>query len=63
MAKRQESGGNAAHQNQRPTSHDDDAMPEMTDDIRGRADEDDEFEDSDELDEAGEEDEIDEGSY
>ena len=62
MAKRQDSGSNAAQQNQRPTSHNEDALPEMDDDIRGRGDEaEDEFEDTDE--EADEEDETDEGTY
>jgi hypothetical protein len=64
MAKSQDSGGNAAQQNPRPASHDEDAMPEMSEDIRGRADDDDdEFEDADDLDEADEEDESDEGKY
>ena len=56
MAKRQDSGSNAAHQNQRPTPHNEDAVPEMTEDVRGRADDadDDEFEED-------EEDDFDEG--
>ena len=64
MANRQDSGSNAAHENQRPTSHDDDALPEMMEDeVRGRADDADEeeFEDSDAED--TEEEEEDEGRY
>ena len=57
MANRQDSGSDAAHQNQRPTSHNEDAVPEMTDDVRGRADEgNDEFEDADDLDDLDNED-------
>jgi hypothetical protein len=65
MANRQDSGSNPAHQNERPTSHNEDALPEMMDDeVRGRADEDDdeEFDESD-LEDDGEEEEEDEGSY
>jgi hypothetical protein len=52
MARRQDSGSNAAHQNQRPTSHNEDAVPELDDDVKGRAaDEDDEFEETEDLDE------------
>ncbi len=53
MARRQDSGSNAAHQNQRPTSQNDDAVPEMTDETRGRAtdEDDDEFEETEDLDE------------
>ncbi len=64
MANRQDSGSNSAHENQRPTSHNEDALPEMTEDARGKADEsdDDEFEDdSDDVDEA-DEDAEDEGN-
>jgi len=57
MANRQDSGSNAAQQNQRPTSQNEDALPEMTDDVRGRADEgDDEFEDAEEGDDLDDED-------
>ena len=49
MARRQDSGSNSAQQNQRPTSHNEDAVPEMTEELRGRADEGDE----DEFDEVG----------
>ena len=64
MAKRQDSGSSSAHENQRPTSGNEDALPEMTDDLRGRADEEsegDEFDDE-EGDELDEEDESDEGA-
>ena len=62
MAKRQDSGSNSAHENQRPTSHNEDAVPEMTDNIRGRDEEADEFdEDVDDEDDAETEDEEDEG--
>jgi hypothetical protein len=60
MANRQDSGSNSAHENQRPTSHNEDAVPEMMDDeVRGRADAEDEeeFEDADMEDEEEEEDE------
>jgi len=61
MARRQDSGSNSAHQNQRPTSHNEDAVPEMTEDVSGRATDadEDEFEDTEELDE---EDDSEEGS-
>ena len=61
MAKRQNSGSNSAHQNQRPTSHNEDRLPENTDRIRGR-EEDDEFETDDMADDE-EEDENEEGSF
>jgi len=64
MANRQDSGSNSAHQNQRPTSHNEDAVPEMTDETRGRAegtDEEEEFEETEDVDE--EEEETDEGSF
>ena len=56
MAKRQDSGSNAAHEDQRPISQNEDALPEMDDEVRGRADEgdDEEFDDS-EMDEVDEE--------
>jgi len=53
MANRQDSGSNSADQNQRPTSNNEDAVPEMTDETRGRAmeeDDEDEFEDTEDLD-------------
>ena len=61
MATRQDSGSNAAHENQRPSSHNEDAIPEMSeneasDRTRGMAeDEDDEFEITVDLDEESEE--------
>jgi len=63
MAKRQDTGSNAAHQNQRPTPPDEDAVPEQTDNVQGRADEaDDEF-DTDEAEDLGEDDDTEEGSF
>ena len=44
MARRQDSGSNSAHQNQRPTSHNEDAVPEMTEETSARADQSDEDE-------------------
>jgi hypothetical protein len=72
MANRQDSGSTSAHQNQRPTDHNEDAIPEMTeetrdntvrDETRGAADEadEDEFEDTEDLDDEDAEDE--EGSF
>ena len=62
MANRQDSGSNSAHENQRPTSHNEDAVPEMTDDIRGRDEEADEFdEDLDDETDIDAEDDEDEG--
>ena len=63
MANRQDSGSNSAPENQRPTSHNEDAFPEMTEEIRNSsADEsDDEFEDAEDLDDEAEENE-DEGN-
>ena len=65
MANRQDSGSNSAHENQRPTAHNEDALPEMTDDARNRADEsdDDEFEDEGDDLEEGDEEAEDEGSF
>ena len=60
MARRQDSGSNPSHENQRPTPHNEDRIPEFTDDTRGRA-EDDDAEATD-LDQDMEEDE-DEGTY
>jgi hypothetical protein len=67
MANRQDSGSTSAHENQRPTSHNEDAIPEMTDtgnrpdDARGQLESDDEFEDTEDLDE--EEADESEGSF
>ena len=65
MAKRQDSGSNSAHENQQPTSHNEDALPEMTDDGRNRADEadDDEFDEGDDDLEDADEEGDDEGSF
>jgi len=64
MAKRQDSGSNSAHQNQRPTSPNEDAVPENTDNVRGTGSDDDEFEDDDLDDETDEdEEEENEGSF
>ena len=56
MAKRQDSGSNSAHENQRPTSHNEDALPEMTEDVRNSAadESDDEFEDAEDMDDEAE---------
>ena len=64
MAKRQDSGSDAAHQNQRPEPYGEDAMPEMDDRVRGRAEEADaeEFEETEDLDDDDVDDEE-EGSY
>ena len=62
MANRQDSGSNSAHENERPTSHNEDAFPEMTEEIRNSSNEsDDEFEDAEDLDDTAEENE-DEGN-
>ena len=66
MAKRQDSGSNSAHQNQRPTPHNEDAVPENTDNVRGIGSDDDDFDDDDlddETDDEEEEEEENEGSF
>lgn len=66
MATREDSGGNPAHQNQRPTSHTEDGVPEMMEDVSGRAtdeNEDDLDEDELEEEEREEEDESDKGTF
>jgi len=66
MAKRQDSGSNSAHQNQRPTSHNEDAVPENTENIRGVGSDDDEFDDDDlddEMDDEEADEEENEGSF
>jgi hypothetical protein len=40
MARRQDSGSNSSHENQQPNAHNEDRLPEFTDNARGRADED-----------------------
>ncbi len=65
MARRQDSGSNSADEKQRPTSHNEDALPEMTDTIRSRDENEDEFvedEDTDDVDDT-DTDEEDEGNY
>ena len=57
MANRQDSGSNSAQENERPTSQNEDALPEMTEGIRGSAAD----ESDDEFDEADEEDDLEEG--
>ena len=59
MAKRQDSGSNSAHQNQRPTSHNEDAVPDNTDNVRGIGSDDDDFDDDD-LDDDSDDEEADE---
>lgn len=61
MANRQDSGSNSAHQNQRPTSHNEDRLPENTEATRGGT-ADDDFE-VDDVEGEEEEDEEDEGSF
>ena len=63
MANRQDSGSNSAHENQRPTSPNEDALPEMTDanDVRNRAEEDDSADEFDEADDSDEEQDEDDG--
>lgn len=61
MANRQDSGSNSAHQNQRPNPHNEDSIPEMSEDLRNQADdseEDDEFEDTEDLGDEGDEEEV-----
>lgn len=60
MAKRQDSGSNSSHENQRPNPHNEDRIPEFTDNARGRADDDDA--EGVELDDEDMEDEEDEGT-
>jgi hypothetical protein len=49
MARRQDSGSNSAHENQRPTPHNEDALPEMTDTTRGRDENEDEFAEDEDM--------------
>ena len=64
MANRQDSGSNSAHQNQRPTAHNEDALPENTEQTRGIDSDADEFEDLDDDDvEDEDEAEENEGSF
>ena len=61
MARRQDSGSNSSQENQRPNPHNEDRLPEFTEETRGRGEDEDEFEESDETD--MEEDEDEEGSF
>jgi hypothetical protein len=64
MANRQSSAWAAAQQDDRPDPRRDDALPEMNDDVRGRADDEDDDFDEDEEDEALDEgEETGEGSF
>ena len=53
MARRQDSGSNSSHENQQPNAHNEDRLPEFTDNARGRGEDADadEFDDDDEMDE------------
>lgn len=61
MARRQDSGSNSSHENQRPNANTEDRIPEFTEDTRGRGEDEDEFDDADDDTEM-EDDEEDEGS-
>lgn len=61
MARRQDSGSNSSHENQRPNPHNEDRIPEFTDNTRGRA-EDDEADDLEMDDEDMEDADEDEGT-
>lgn len=64
MANRQDSGSNSSHENQRPNAHNEDRLPEFTDNARGRGEEGDDMDEEmdDESDEMDEEEEQ-EGSF
>lgn len=64
MAKRQDSGSNSAQQNQRPTSHNEDAVPETTEETRGvAADDEDDFEESEDAEEEADDESDEEGTF
>ena len=63
MARRQDSGSNSSHENQRPNAHNEDRLPEFTDQTQGRGESDEEFSDEEDDEMDVEEDEADEGSY
>ena len=63
MPTRQDSGSNSSHENQRPNEHNEDRLPEFTDNARGRADDDDDADDMEMDDEDMEEGEEEEGSF
>ena len=48
MANRQDSGSNSSHENQRPNAHNEDRLPEFTDNTRGLGEDDDEMDEEDE---------------
>lgn len=61
MARRQDSGSNSSHENQRPTPHNEDRLPEFTDNARGRGEED--ADDREDLDEEERADQDEEDTY
>lgn len=61
MAKRQDSGSDSSHEDERPEPHNEDRIPEFTDNVRGRA-EDDDVDDLEVDDEDMEEDDEEEGT-
>ena len=63
MARRQDSGSNSSHENQQPNAHNEDRLPEFTDNARGRGEDADadEFDEDDDVDE-DEVDDEDEGT-
>lgn len=63
MANRQDSGSNSAHENQRPHPHNEDRLPENTDDTRGLGESDDDEFDEDADDADDEPDDEEEGSF
>lgn len=62
MARRQDSGSNSSHENQRPNAGNEDRLPEFTEDTRGLAEERDEDEFDEADDDSDMEDEEDEGT-
>jgi hypothetical protein len=61
MARRQDSGSNSSHENQRPNAQNEDRLPEFTEDTRGHSEDEDEFEEGDDETEM-EDEEEDEGT-
>lgn len=63
MARRQDSGSNSSHENQRPNPQNEDRLPEFTEETRGLAEEEaeDEFDEADDESDM-EDEEEDEGS-
>ena len=64
MAHRQDSGSNSSHENQQPNAHNEDRLPENTDNVRGLGEDDEAGLDIDEDDDdlEMEEDDEDEGT-